>query len=305
MEPYNHREIEYYQRSIKIIEEGIPESGNFHAGAIRNLLLDDIDRCFRVFKNRFLCSDGQNKNSEKDGNIKHEVSVKYQGTFRENNQRIEGLDRVTWNGLNDIIMDYGWDSLRFYSAFAGDVNSSVVWNTDGLDGVYRFLTRIWNFFGDESKFGVSPVIIPERYNIYYKEIEERMYHGKMNTAAASLMSYFAELKKEFKQKGRISPVVREEYLVMLFPFAPYISLCLLKKGNDTLDVNQIRWPKIADTKQYSIPVQINGKFKGLIYTDDLTREQVIMRGEELLDKNDTTEIKNVIYVPGKIVNFIV
>jgi len=223
----------------------------------------------------------------------------------------EKMSKSRGNVINpdDIVKEYGADTLRTYEMFIGDFEKSVPWSDNGLKGCRRYLERVWKL----------QEIVVEGHE-YTKELETSIHKTikkvtfdyenlKFNTAIASLMS----LLNEFNDYGRITKKDIETYLILLNPVAPHITEEMWEilglKGN----LNKATWPKYDEDKTIDeiieIPIQINGKVRATVKIQ-LNEEQDSVRDKvfknEVVNKfiDGKTIIKE-IYVPSKIYNIVV
>lgn len=223
----------------------------------------------------------------------------------------EKMSKSRGNVINpdDIVKEYGADTLRTYEMFIGDFEKSVPWSYNGLKGCRRFLERVWKL-QDIVKDG----------NEYTKELEASIHKTikkvsfdyenlKFNTALASLMS----LLNEFNDHGYITKKDLETYLLLLNPVAPHITEEMWSNLGMSPSLNKSAWPKYDESKTIDeiieLPIQINGKVRTTINVE-LNEDENSIR--EKVFKNDTvvrfiegkTIIKE-IYVPRKIFNIVV
>jgi leucyl-tRNA synthetase len=223
----------------------------------------------------------------------------------------EKMSKSRGNVINpdDIVNEYGADTLRTYEMFIGDFEKSVPWSENGLKGCRRFLERVWK---------LQDIVIDS--NEYTKELEANIHKTikkvsydyenlKFNTAIASLMS----LLNDFNDYGRITKKDLETYLLLLNPVAPHITEEIWSNLGIKPSLNKSVWPKYDEAKTIDeiieIPIQINGRVRTTINVE-LNEEESSIR--EKVFKNDIvvkfiegkTIIKE-IYVPRKIFNIVV
>lgn len=223
----------------------------------------------------------------------------------------EKMSKSRGNVINpdDIVNEYGADTLRTYEMFIGDFEKSVPWSYNGLKGCRRFLERVWKLQD-----------IVNDGNEYTKELEASIHKTikkvsfdyenlKFNTALASLMS----LLNEFNDHGHITKKDLETYLLLLNPVAPHITEEMWSNLGMSPSLNKSAWPKYDESKTIDeiieLPIQINGKVRTTINVE-LNEDENSIR--EKVFKNDTvvrfiegkTIIKE-IYVPRKIFNIVV
>ena len=223
----------------------------------------------------------------------------------------EKMSKSRGNVVNpdDIVMDYGADTLRTYEMFIGDFEKSVPWSENGVKGCRRFLERVWRLQeivkdGDEYSNKLESSI-----HKTIKKVSEDFETLKFNTGIAALMS----LLNEFNDVGSITKKDLKTYLTLLNPVAPHITEELWKITDLGGFLHDTTWP-IYDEKKLKdqiieMPIQINGKVRGKIEvsvddTQDMIREK-ILKDENILKFMDGKEIVKEIFVAGKIYNIVV
>ncbi len=226
----------------------------------------------------------------------------------ENNEK---MSKSRGNVINpdEVVEEYGADTLRMYEMFIGDFEKSVPWSTDGVRGCRRFLDRVWK---------LQPNVVPG--TAYSVELETLMHQTikkvstdyedlKFNTAIAALMT----LMNEINQIGRINEAEMKTFLILLNPVAPHITEELWERLAFPGMLNEQEWPKWDEAKTIAqtvaIGVQINGRVRGEI-TVNLDDSVEVARAKALDNENvrrlieGKTIIKE-IYVPGRIYNIVV
>ena len=224
----------------------------------------------------------------------------------------EKMSKSRGNVVNpdDIIRDYGADTLRTYEMFISDFTQSVPWSETAVVGVRKYLGRVWDLqeiLVDGDQYSPDMEIL---INQTIKKVSEDYENLKFNTAIAQLMT----LLNAFKAKGSINKKEMETYLILLNPCAPHISEEIWNlMGHEKQIANQNIWPSFDPDKliedTIEIPVQINGKVKATIKVNlDADKDHVLSVAKEepsiasiLADKT----IRKEIYVPKKIVNIVI
>ena len=210
---------------------------------------------------------------------------------------------------DDIIRDYGADTLRCYEMFMGDFSSMAIWSDEGVRGCRKYLERVFNLTdlvveGEEYSKELEVVI-----NQTIKKVSEDYENLKFNTAIAQLMT----LLNEMKSLGKITKKDFKTYITLLNPVAPHMTEELWEMMAYEGELNQTSWPSYDEDKlsfdSFEMPVQINGKVRGKVIMDkDASKEDAIKSAQE--DNNiksyiEGKEIRKIIYVPGKILNIVV
>lgn len=223
----------------------------------------------------------------------------------------EKMSKSRGNVVNpdDIVRDYGADTLRCYEMFIGDFEKPVPWSENGVKGCRRFLERVWNLQeivvdGDE----YSKELVTEIHKTI-KKVTEDYANLKANTAIAQLMT----LSNEFSDLGRITKEDFRTFLILLNPVAPHITEELWEVCNLGGVLSEQTWPTFEEEltidNEIEIPVQFNGKVRYTINIErDASQDTVfeIAEKDELFAKNiDGKNVVKKIYIPNKIVNIVV
>jgi leucyl-tRNA synthetase len=229
---------------------------------------------------------------------------------------VEKMSKSKFNTVNpDVLVEkYGADTFRMYEMFLGPVEQSKPWDTKGIEGVHRFLKKLWRLFYDEMKgqMWVDAQATPEELKVLHKtikKIEEDTERHSYNTAVSGFMICVNELF----DLGCHKKEVLAQVLILLAPYAPHISEELWSLiGQDGL-VMDAPFPifdaqYVKETsKEY--PVSINGKVRANIAIDlDATEAQVqeIVLNNELIQKwVEEKPIKKLIFVKGKMINVVI
>lgn len=212
---------------------------------------------------------------------------------------------------DDLVRDYGCDSLRLYELFVGPPELDAEWDDRGIDGVYRFLNRFWNLVMDNKDKNTAETkeSVKLRHKMIF-EISQRFQNFSLNTVVSGFMEYNNKMIEMAKKEGGIDKATLEAAVAMLAPFAPHISEELWEAlGHDTSVFAQ-GWPgydaeKMKDD-EVEIAVQINGKTKAVLSIPaDMSKEDAIAAGKELIASKIEGTIVKEIYVPKRIVNIVV
>ena len=210
---------------------------------------------------------------------------------------------------DDLVRDYGCDSLRMYELFVGPPELDSEWDDRGIDGVYRFLNRFWNMVLQNKDKNVKETkeLVKLRHKMVY-DITSRLESFSLNTVISGFMEYNNKLI-DMTKKGGVDKETLETAVILMAPFAPHVAEELWEQlGHDT-SVFKNTWPSADEEAmkddEVEIPVQINGKTKAVMsISADEAKDAVIAKAKELLgDRLNGTIVKE-IYVPGKIVNIV-
>lgn len=219
----------------------------------------------------------------------------------------EKMSKSRGNVVNpdDIVREYGADTLRTYEMFIGAFDLAASWSEDGVKGCRRFLERVWK---------LQDIMTEEEG--YSKDLETKMHQTikkvsydfenlKYNTAIAAMMS----LLNDFYKKGSITKGEFKTLIILLNPVAPHITEELWQTIGCEGRVYEQTWPEYDEAKtveaNVEIAVQINGKTKGtLMIGKDDPKDDVIAKAKESIADKLTGNIVKEIYVPGRIVNIV-
>ncbi len=211
---------------------------------------------------------------------------------------------------DDLVRDYGCDSLRLYELFVGPPELDSEWDDRGIEGVYRFLNRFWNLVMDHKDSGVQATkeMIKVRNQMIH-DIDLRLNNFSLNTVVSGFMEYNNKLI-DMAKNGGVDKETLETAIVLLAPFVPHMSEELYQALGHTDSVFTAKWPladeaaMVEDEKE--VAVQINGKTKAVVKMPvDITKEDAIAVGKTELGDRLTGTIVKEIYVPGRIVNLVV
>ncbi|WP_432403472.1 leucine--tRNA ligase [Wukongibacter sp. M2B1] len=213
---------------------------------------------------------------------------------------------------DQLVERYGCDSLRLYELFVGPPELDSEWDDRGIDGVYRFINKVWRLIVDNIDKNITPTKEMEkaRHKLIY-EVTNRLNSFHLNTVVSAFMEYNNKLTEIAKKQGGMDRETLEALVTLLAPFAPHISEELWEiLGYDT-SVFERSWPEYDLDKlkenEIEMPVQINGKVKATIRVAlDESKESVLNKAKEAIgDKVDSKSIIKEIYVPNKIINIVV
>lgn len=210
---------------------------------------------------------------------------------------------------DDLVRDYGCDSLRLYELFVGPPELDSEWDDRGIDGVYRFITRFWNLVMSQKDADVAETkeLVKIRHKLVY-DITQRLESFSLNTVISGFMEYNNKLI-DLSKKGGVDKKTLETYVLLFAPFAPHIAEELWSElGHDT-SVFAERWPEYdkdaMEDDEVEIAVQINGKTKGVVsIAKDASKEDALAAGKAAIADKLTGNVIKEIYVPGKIINIV-
>lgn len=230
----------------------------------------------------------------------------------------EKMSKSRGNVINpdDVIAQHGADSLRLYEMFMGPLTATKPWQLNGILGVHRFLRRAWRLVIEEDG-SISPKIsdhentdaFEKLYHKTLKKVENDTESMAFNTAIAAMMEFVnAAYKEEHINKETITG-----FILMLSPYAPHIGEELWHRVGKPDTLAYEAWPTfnpaLTVEDQITISIQVNGKLRGTMEIDkSAPKEDVLsqVKSMENIAKHlDGKTLRKEIYVPGKIVNFVV
>ena len=219
----------------------------------------------------------------------------------------EKMSKSRGNVVNpdDIVQEYGADTLRTYEMFIGAFDQAASWSEDGVKGCRRFLDRVWKLNeiivdGDEYSADLEA-----KMHQTIKKVSNDFESLKYNTAIAAMMA----LINDFYKKGSVNRAEYATLLKLLNPVAPHITEELWQGNGYEGRLYQAEWPTYSDEKcveaTITIAVQVNGKLRATIQAPkDGDKDAIIAQAKEAAAEKITGTIVKEIYVPGKIVNIV-
>jgi leucyl-tRNA synthetase len=229
---------------------------------------------------------------------------------------VEKMSKSLYNVINpdDIIRDYGADTLRMYEMFLGPIEISKPWDTNGIDGVYKFLRKLWRLYHDKNgEFNWSDENPAEEelklIHKTIKKVKDDIENFSFNTAISAMMICVNELSSKKCNKKEIL----EKLLLILAPFAPHIAEELWHRAGNNTSVVDIDFPeyqeKYLKESTLTYPVSFNGKMRfKLDLPADISKEEVekiVLNHEKSQKWLGDKPPKKIIFVPKKIINVVV
>lgn len=229
---------------------------------------------------------------------------------------VEKMSKSKWNVVSPdkICEDYGADCLRLYEMFLGPLEQSKPWITNGIEGVQRFLKKLWRLFYDnEGKLLVvdAPASKAELKTLHktIKKITDDLDRFSFNTSVSNFMICVNELTDLRCNKKE----VLEQLLIILSPYAPHIAEELWKQTGHEQSITYAAFPEFKEEylieSSFSYPVSVNGKtrfnYELSLSLSPQEIEKEVLSTEELKKYTEGKTIKKVIVVPNKIVNVVV
>lgn len=202
---------------------------------------------------------------------------------------------------DSVIEKYGADTLRLFEMFLGPIDRTKAWDTKAIEGVFRFLIKIWDICGDLSE-SESSVKDKKILNQTIAKVTQDIESYSFNTAISQMMIFLNHFKSTKPNISIIKP-----FLIILHPFAPHITEELWSRFSGTSITNE-SWPKADQSflkeETVIIPVQVQGKTKLTIEISvGSDKDAVVEKAKEALKLEG--QIKKIIYIPNKIINFVI
>lgn len=229
----------------------------------------------------------------------------------------EKMSKSRGNVVNpeDVVKDFGADSLRLYEMFMGPLTAAKPWQTAGIIGCQRFLSRFWRLLIDDKdhlKPFSSTDLSLESKKIFHrtiKKVGEDIESLSFNTAISSMMELCNALYKE----PAINVETAKSFTLILAPFAPHIAEEMWQRLGVNSSLTYAPWPKFDPSMivddSVTVSIQINGKLRGTIEVAKAAKQDEVLTLARTLDSVQRNlqgkVIKKEVYVPGKIVNFVV
>ena len=211
---------------------------------------------------------------------------------------------------DDLVRDYGCDSLRMYELFVGPPELDAEWDDRGIDGVNRFLKRAWNLVMDSRDKDIKATreMIKVRNKMVY-DITTRLDSFSLNTVISGFMEHNNKLIDIARKEGGVDKETLSTLAILLAPFAPHMGEELWEQLGHEGSVFHAGWPSYdADAMkddEVEVPVQINGKTRAVVTVPaDVTKEDAIAAGKAAVADKLTGTVVKEIYVPKKIINIV-
>lgn len=211
---------------------------------------------------------------------------------------------------SDIVRDYGADTLRLYEMFMGPLEASKPWSNQGVEGAKRFLSRVWNFFTEESKLNDSKYAELEKiYNVTIRKVTKDFEQLAFNTAISQMMIFVNAIYKADSCPKEFA----EGFIKVLSPIAPHICEEIWEKFGHGETIAFESWPTYDEAKcvddEVEIAVQINGKVREkLVVSADAEADEAIAAAkslEKIAEAINGMTIVKELYVKGRLVNIVV
>ena len=227
----------------------------------------------------------------------------------EKTGHVEKMSKSKGNVVNpdEIVKKYGVDVLRMYILFMGPPELDCEWQDNGLEGIKRFINRLWSYLLDNTNHGAETEETTRRVHYFLKEFSDRLDNYKPNTAISAAMEWLNEM---IDKKAKLSKDTIIKVLTTLSIMVPYLASEILENlyGINLLDQ---KWPsydpQLAELQTIKLTIQVNGKTRNFInINNNLDEQEIIDLAQKSIPNylKDST-IKKTIYVPLRLVNFVV
>ena len=223
----------------------------------------------------------------------------------------EKMSKSRGNVVNpdDVVREYGADSLRLFEMFMGPITATKPWDDKGVVAMRKFLDRIWHLYTESGKIvdNGNPAL-DKIYNETVKKVTEDFEKMAYNTAISQMMIFLNAAEKQ----NTLPKAYAEGLLQLLNPVCPFITEELWNRLGNNTSIALSNWPKVDESKlvesDYEIVVQVLGKMKTVIRVpNEATQDDIIamLKDNETMQKYDLTAPKKVIFVKGRCINFII
>jgi leucyl-tRNA synthetase len=230
--------------------------------------------------------------------------------------KLEKMSKSKGNVVNpdELVAKYGTDTIRMYELFVGPPELDSEWSDRGIEGVYKFLRRSWDWVMNLKDFpaGADDADTSRELHTLIYKITDRLETFKFNTAISAFMEFLNAVAAGDNKK-RLSKKTLESFIILLAPFGPHIAEEMWEATGHAESVFKAKWPaydkKMITTDTVELPVQVNGKLRGtLTISRDAPEEEVFEKALELEGVKKYTAgkgIKKKVYVREKIINLVV
>jgi len=212
---------------------------------------------------------------------------------------------------DDMVRDYGCDALRLYELFMGPPDMDAEWDNRGIDGVFRFLNRLYKLADDSKDKDIAPTkeMLYERSTLI-RDIETRLDAFNLNTVVSGFMEHNNALIDIARREGGIDRETLKTFAVLIAPFAPHMGEELWHMLGGEGTVFAAGWPEFeaahAVAETMKIPVQVNGRVRTVLEVPaDAGKDEILAMAREALKDRPEGQVVKEIYVPGKIINMVV
>ncbi|MEN8253483.1 MAG: leucine--tRNA ligase [Patescibacteria group bacterium] len=264
------------------------------------------------------------------------LKMRHQGMILGPNGKKMSKSKGNVISPDDIVEKFGADTLRIYEMFMGPIEADKPWSTSAVAGIYRFLGRIHNLTISTSKSEIlnSKIGLQRKLHQTIKKVSQDIPKLKFNTAIATMMEFVNVWEKASKDAVETRNGVSQntlfvtsirDFIKLLAPFAPFLAeelnfivearLITSVRDKNAVSIHDQDWPKwdekLAQEEEITIPVQVNGKLRDQLVVEtrhSVSQDEILQKAKKLPKIQKWLEGKKIIkeiYVPGKIINFVV
>jgi leucyl-tRNA synthetase len=208
---------------------------------------------------------------------------------------------------DDVVREYGADTLRMYEMFMGPLEATKPWSTDGVQGVYRFLARVWRLYEQPDDSSPSPALVKALHQTI-QHVTERTEALSFNTAISAMMEFVnAVTAQESRPRALLEP-----FVLLLAPYAPHLAEELWERLGHRESLAYQPWPAYDPAwlveHTVTVVVQVNGKLRDKIEvpagTAEAELERLALASAKVKEFAAGKSVKKVVVVPGKLVNIV-
>ncbi len=212
---------------------------------------------------------------------------------------------------DDVVKKHGADTLRVYEMFMGPFDQTISWSSEGVQGCFRFLNRVWQLFGNKEKIGkeTSKELLTKLHQLI-KKVSQDLETMKFNTAVAALMEFFNFWAGEGKV---LSKKNAQTLLTVLSPLAPHIAEELWQTLGNKKTIFKEKWPeydkKLIQEETWQLIIQINGKVRDKIEVEkgisEKQAKEVALESKKIKKWMGKKKLKKSIYIPNRLINLVI
>ena len=213
---------------------------------------------------------------------------------------------------DEMVKKYGADALRMYIMFMGPLEDMKAWNTDGINGLSRFISRVWSLYQNQLRLKGKEVKNVELEKVLHrtiKKVTDDTENLRFNTAISALMEC---LNKMQEKEVKIPKAYLETYLKLLAPYAPFITEELWHELGHRNSIHEEKWPKYnkkyLEQKTFELLVQVNGKLRAKIEAplnlSQKEAEKLALAHPQVQKFLQNAKPKKIIFVPNRLINLV-
>ncbi|GIX47581.1 MAG: hypothetical protein KatS3mg131_1792 [Candidatus Tectimicrobiota bacterium] len=231
--------------------------------------------------------------------------------------KLEKMSKSKGNVVNpdELVHTYGTDALRLYELFIGPPEETAEWNDSGIEGMYRFLRRVWHWVLETAPRAQATTApdIEQRLHLMLKQVTERLEGFRFNTAISAMMEFLNYVLHPEHAAKPVSRRTLQTFLIALAPFAPHLAEELWERLGETDSIFAQRFPTYDEAltrlPETVVAVQINGKVRGTVAvptdSDEETVRAAVLADAKLQRYVAGKRVERTFFVPNRILNLIV